>query len=269
AHQQQPGVPQPAHVTGWVRAVRRRPGRDGRRHVRRWHGRQPDAGGGGHRPPADRRRRGHEDRHQRRPGDRPRHRQRRARPRRHRDHRRPRRRARARPGHHLQAEHQQVPGPRLLGRRGRRPRFADRAPRGLRQPVRRHRLPGHPGRAGRVHRDARGLQDRRHPGDPAPDQDGDRRRHRRPGAHDRQPADQLLRRRRPGPAHRRPAGDHLQPGLHRHRRVHAAARLRPGRPGREGRRPREVRVVPRLRLHDHAGLALHRDPAPAQLLPRV
>ncbi len=40
--------------------------------------------------------------------------------------------------------------------------------------------------------------------------------------------------RRPGPALGRPAGDHLQPGLHRDRRVHAAARLRPGRPGREG-----------------------------------
>ena len=37
----------------------------------------------------------------------------------------------------------------------------------------------------------------------------------------------------------------------------------------QGRRARRVRLVHRLRADDHAGVALHRDPAPAQLPPRV
>ena len=53
--------------------------------------------------------------------------------------------------------------------------------------------------------------------------------------------------------------------VHRRGGVQPAARLRPGRPGHPGRRPGDVRLVHRVRPDDHAGLALHRDPAPAQL----
>ena len=68
-----------------------------------------------------------------------------------------------------------------------------------------------------------------------------------------------------GPARRRLAGDHLQPRRDRRGGVQPAARLRPGRPGHPGRRAGEVRLVHRVRPDDHAGLALHRDPAPAEL----
>ena len=40
-----------------------------------------------------------------------------------------------------------------------------------------------------------------------------------------------------GTAQRWTARDHLLAGLHRYRRLHAAARLRPGGPGGQGRRP--------------------------------
>ncbi len=79
----------------------------------------------------------------------------------------------------------------------------------------------------------------------------------------------LRRRRRPGPALRRPGGDPVQPRRDRHRGVLAAARLRHGRRGDPPRRPGEVRLVHRLRPAGHRGLAVHRDPAAAQLLPRV
>ena len=72
-----------------------------------------------------------------------------------------------------------------------------------------------------------------------------------------------------GPARRVTAGLPVQHRLHRRRRVQPAARLRHGRPRGQGRRAGEVRLVHRVRPDDHAGLALHRDPAAAELLPGV
>ena len=107
--------------------------------------------------------------------------------------------------HHLQAEDQPAADRRLRRRRGHLPRRHHRRV----QPVLPgHRRPGDRRHHGRLRRHARRLQDRRHPGDPAPDQDDHRRHHRRCGADAVQPGDEPVRGQH-GAARRRHHGDHL------------------------------------------------------------
>ena len=70
-----------------------------------------------------------------------------------------------------------------------------------------------------------------------------------------------------GAAQRRPGGHHLLAGVHRHRGVQLPDRLRRRRPDDPRRSAREGRMGHRAGPDRDPGLALHRDPAPAQLLP--
>ncbi|CAA9378238.1 MAG: Putative transmembrane protein, partial [uncultured Pseudonocardia sp.] len=268
AQQQQPGVPQPAQRAGRPRHVRP-PGRrhDGRRGRLRRRPGVPDR-----RRPRGRGRAPHHHR-RRRDEDRPLGRDRAPRGCRHGGHGRvrarpagvPRRLRRvARP--HLQVRvGQGTAGAALLRRDG---RGAGRHHGAVREHLPGHRPAGDRRHRRCVRRHAGRLQDRCGPGHPAVHQvaDGRADRCRRPDAV--QPGDEPVRDQHRA-AGRRPAGDRLQPGRDRGGGVQPAARLRLGRPGHPRRRPGVVLVVHRVRSHDHAGLALHRDPAPAQLLPRV